>query len=83
VLTLRDRHYTFPGCARPPNWTEAHRIVWWDDGGPTDLLNLCLLCSRHHHLIHKGRFHLTRGDDGTLIYAYPDGRPLTAPRIAA
>jgi len=83
VLTARDRHCTFPGCARPPHWCEAHHIIWWDDGGPTDLCNLCLLCSHHHHLIHKGRFHLTCTETGELVFTHPDGRRLRASRIAA
>jgi len=83
VLTARDRHCTFPGCARPPQWCEAHHIIWWDDGGPTDLFNLCLLCSHHHHLIHKGCFDLARGEGGELVFTYPDGRRLTAALIAA
>jgi len=83
VLAARDRHCTFPGCARPPNWCEAHHIIWWDSGGPTDLANLCLLCSHHHHLIHKGRFDLARGEEGALVFTYADGRRLIAPPIAA
>jgi Domain of unknown function (DUF222)/HNH endonuclease len=52
ALVLRDRGCAFPGCDRPPRWTDAHHIQHWSDGGPTDLSNLVLLCGHHHRLIH-------------------------------
>jgi hypothetical protein len=52
ALVVRDRGCRFPGCDRPPGWTQAHHIVQWPDGGRTDLDNLVLLCHTHHHLIH-------------------------------
>lgn len=42
----------FPHCERPPSWTEAHHIVSWLRGGPTDISNGILLCRHHHFLIH-------------------------------
>ncbi len=45
----------------------------WIDGGPTDLCNLCLLCVRHHHLIHEGGFGLARAPNGELVFTRPDG----------
>ncbi|WP_050347781.1 HNH endonuclease signature motif containing protein [Arsenicicoccus sp. oral taxon 190] len=53
VLAARDGGCSFPGCTRPPSWTEAHHIVHWADGGPTDVTNLALLCGRHHRFIHQ------------------------------
>jgi hypothetical protein len=59
ALVVRDRGCVFPNCDRPPSWTEAHHIDWWTrDRGPTDLENLCLLCSRHHHLVHEDAWHI-------------------------
>jgi Domain of unknown function (DUF222)/HNH endonuclease len=52
ALVLRDKGCAFPGCDRPPRWTDAHHIQHWSDGGPTDLGNLALLCGYHHRLIH-------------------------------
>jgi hypothetical protein len=52
ALIARDRGCTFPGCDRPPSWSDAHHIVHWADGGPTALTNLALLCDVHHRLIH-------------------------------
>jgi hypothetical protein len=48
ALTARDRGCVFPGCGRPPEWTDAHHVRHWIDGGPTTLENLALLCRRHH-----------------------------------
>jgi len=48
ALVARDGGCTFPGCDRPPEWTQAHHVVHWADGGATDLDNLSLLCGFHH-----------------------------------
>jgi hypothetical protein len=48
ALAARDRGCSFPGCMRPPAWCEAHHVIPWQEGGPTDLVNLCLVCSFHH-----------------------------------
>jgi hypothetical protein len=82
LLWLRDGGCRFPGCDRPPGWCEAHHIVFWEHGGPTDLDNLCLLCSHHHHLCHEGGFRL-EGDHGALVFTRPDGTPLDAPAVIA
>ncbi len=52
ALVVRDRHCTAPGCDRPPSACEAHHIGHWEDGGPTDLDNLRLLCWGHHRQQH-------------------------------
>ena len=79
LLRLRDRGCTWPGCDRPAGWCQAHHIVWWEAGGRTDLSNLTLLCSHHHHLVHDHRWTLERLDDGGLQFTAPDGRVLTRP----
>ena len=55
ALWLRDRHCTFPGCRSPAAWSDAHHLVHWIDGGPTDLANAALLCGRHHTIVHRDR----------------------------
>lgn len=52
ALVLRDQGCIFPQCDKPASWTHAHHIVHWAQGGPTNLDNLALLCSRHHHKVH-------------------------------
>jgi hypothetical protein len=48
ALVARDLGCTFPGCDRPPAWTEAHHITEWTDHGPTSLENCLLVCGYHH-----------------------------------
>jgi len=42
ALHLRDQGCRFPGCDRPPAWTDGHHIVHWAQGGATELGNLVL-----------------------------------------
>ncbi len=79
ALRLRDRGCTWPGCDRPPGWCQAHHITWWQNGGGTDLDNLTLLCSHHHHRVHDDGWHLDRLHDGSLHITGPNGRTLTRP----
>ena len=58
ALGARDRGCAVPGCGRPPEFCDAHHLVFWDDGGETDLDNLVLLCRHHHRAIHRGRLHV-------------------------
>ena len=74
ALVLRDGGCTFPGCDRPTSWCDAHHLHHWADGGPTDLDNLALLCSAHHHAVHEGGWRLARGPDAILGFESPSGR---------
>jgi Domain of unknown function (DUF222)/HNH endonuclease len=53
ALIVRDRGCTHPGCDRGPQWTDAHHLTHWADGGTTSLDNLILLCRQHHRAIHQ------------------------------
>jgi HNH endonuclease len=66
ALAVRDGGCVFPGCDRPLEWCEAHHLLHWLDGGPTDLANLALLCRAHHRAVHEGGWRLIRGPDGRL-----------------
>jgi hypothetical protein len=84
ALWIRDGGCVFPGCGRPPEWCEAHHLVWWDHGGGTDLGNLALICRHHHHLCHEGGWRVDRHPDtGQLRFCRPDGTPLEPPTITA
>ncbi|HEY2062754.1 MAG TPA: DUF222 domain-containing protein [Amycolatopsis sp.] len=72
ALSLRDRGCAFPGCRRPPKHCEGHHIVHWANGGTTDLDNLVLLCSYHHHVLH---------DAGWKVRIAPDGLPEFIPPV--
>jgi len=64
ALWHRDRHCTFPGCDAPAAWCDAHHLVHWIDGGPTNLGNAALLCGRHHTIAHRDRLAGTLTDHG-------------------
>ncbi len=53
ALVARDQHCTHPGCTRPPAYCDAHHIIHWTHGGPTNLANLRLLCWEHHRKQHQ------------------------------
>ncbi len=62
ALNLRDQGCRFPGCDRPPAWTDGHHIIHWPDG-PTELDNLVSLCRTHHRRVHEQgwRIHIADG----------------------
>ncbi|MBI4261023.1 MAG: DUF222 domain-containing protein [Actinobacteria bacterium] len=68
----RDRECRFPGCGT--RWfTQAHHVVWWERGGPTDLHNLVLVCGFHHRLVHEHGWRIRLGLDGGVRWYRPDG----------
>jgi hypothetical protein len=58
ALNIRDQGCVIPGCQTRPRYCDAHHIIHWIRGGPTALWNLCLLCARHHTLVHEGKVRL-------------------------
>jgi hypothetical protein len=62
ALIARDRGCCVPGCTVPPSSCEAHHVVWWRNGGKTDIDNLALVCGRHHTLVHTGDWSLAIRD---------------------
>ncbi|ANP73263.1 HNH endonuclease signature motif containing protein [Cryobacterium arcticum] len=50
-ITARDGGCITPGCTCPPQWTEIHHVIPWEQGGRTDIDNGVLLCWYHHHTI--------------------------------
>ena len=77
-LVLRDFGCRFPGCDRPSEWCEGHHIWHWEDGGPTDLSNLVLLCSKHHHRVHLKGWQIKLRPDGAVEVTHPDGTVRTS-----
>ena len=68
LLIARDRGCV--GCGADPTWCQAHHIVPWAAEGPTDIDNMCLLCSRCHHRVH---------DEGWEIHQNPGGEHVLQP----
>ena len=82
ALRLRDTGCQFPGCPRR-KFLDAHHVVHWADGGPTNLDNLILLCGRHHRAVHEDGFtlHPVDGKPGRWMVHRPDGTTIpTAPQ---
>ncbi len=76
ALTERDKGCL--GCGAAANWCQAHHIVHWEHGGPTDIDNLCLLCSHcHHHQVHSNGARIVKTPDGkyALVHAEPRAPP--------
>jgi hypothetical protein len=73
ALVIRDEHCRFPGCDRPSNWCEGHHVRWVIDDGPTELANLVLLCSRHHHRLHQPSWQAKILPDSTFEVTDPQG----------
>ena len=68
ALAARDGGCRFAGCDRPPSWSEAHHIVPWSRGGPTNIANGILLCRHHHLLVHNAGWGISRqGSDYFLV----------------
>ena len=67
------RSCAWDGCTAPISWCQAHHIKPWDRHGPTDLDNLIPLCSRHHHRVHEGGWHIKLLADWSLRIHRPDG----------
>jgi hypothetical protein len=89
ALVARDRGCRFPGCHRPPHWTEAHHLrEFTAHGGNTNLDELALHCTTHHHPLHEGAWTVT-GPAHHLTYTSPTGDalesildPPSQPRLA-
>ncbi|MDV7031190.1 HNH endonuclease signature motif containing protein, partial [Mycobacterium intracellulare] len=58
ALEDRDRACVVPGCGATRG-LHAHHLWHWEDGGPTELANLVLVCPYHHRLHHRGAITLT------------------------
>ncbi len=67
ALRLRDQGCRFPGCDRPPAWTDGHHIVHWADGGPTELDNLVSLCRPHHRAVHEQGWRIRIADGCAVV----------------
>jgi hypothetical protein len=73
----RDRTCRFPGCSNSL-FTNVHHLVHWAEGGTTDLENLVLLCSHHHHTVHEKRWQVSGNPNGTLHFMGPTKKMLTS-----
>ena len=80
ALEHRDRACVVPGCGATRG-LHAHHIRHWEDGGPTELANLVLVCPYHHRLHHRGVITIT-GDANDLTITDSAGQELSAASLA-
>ena len=80
ALEHRDRMCAVPGCGATRG-LHAHHVRHWEDGGPTELANLVLVCPYHHRLHHRGVITIT-GPADHLIVTDSSGRSLRAGSLA-
>jgi hypothetical protein len=74
AVAIRDQRCRFPGCDRPASWCDAHHVRWFSRGGSTSLMNLVLLCRRHHRRLHSPGWEAKLLPDGTFEVVDPEGR---------
>jgi hypothetical protein len=75
----RDGCCLFPACF--DGETEAHHLIHWLDGGPTDPPNLGSLCSRHHDALHAGAFSVTGNAERPETLRFIDRRGREIPAV--
>jgi HNH endonuclease len=77
ALNRRDQNRCqFLGCDVTRH-LHAHHIVHWAIGGPTELDNLVLVCSFHHHLVHEHGWTIKLNPGGGYNWITPDGETAT------
>ena len=80
ALEHRQPMCAVPGCGATRG-LHAHHLRHWEDGGPTELDNLVLLCPYHHRLHHRGVITIT-GTPRALIVTDDTGRVLSPGSLA-
>ena len=71
ALIARDAGCSFPGCDVAPQWCERHHVIAWYDGGNTNLTNLTLVCSYHHHQFAQRGWQCVINTDGLPVWIPP------------
>ncbi|OBB97809.1 HNH endonuclease signature motif containing protein [Mycolicibacterium peregrinum] len=80
ALEHRDRRCVVPGCGATRG-LHAHHVRHWEDGGPTELDNLVLVCPYHHRLHHRGGITIS-GTAHKLVVTDDRGRTLRGGSLA-
>jgi hypothetical protein len=74
VIVRQNGVCATPGCNH--THLEIHHVIFWDNGGTTDLDILIGLCTRCHHLLHRGRLHITGNATDGFEFTNRHGAPL-------
>jgi hypothetical protein len=78
ALDLRDGGCVWPGCDRPPDWTDVHHLRPFAAGGHSGIDNGALACRPHHLLLHEGGWRIHPNPDGTWTVTSPGGCTYTS-----
>ena len=73
ALRAMYRTCGYPGCDVVFDRCDIHHVIEWLRHGSTDLDNLLPLCSKHHHLVHEGRWRLALDKHRVITIHRPDG----------
>ena len=65
-----------PGCSVHYDRCKLHHIIYWRNGGRTDLDNLLPVCQHHHSRIHANDWQITLGPNRELTIRLPNGQIL-------
>lgn len=82
ALAVEQPTCMYPGCTIGWRTCEAHHIVPWSEGGPTDLANLVHLCGRHHDAVHTEAWTVRRAESGrtaAMVWTGSAGERLVRP----
>ncbi|MGZ4139253.1 MAG: HNH endonuclease signature motif containing protein, partial [Actinomycetota bacterium] len=82
ALVARDGGCRFPGCRAPVAWCDAHHIRARIHDGPTTIDNLILLCRRCHRRVHRFRWRIELGPDGSITFTRRGQTYSSSPRAA-
>ena len=94
VVTVTPEHLQqlqlrgVPGAKAPTlapafDRTDTHHIDFWRHGGGTSMINMVLLCRRHHRYIHHRGWEVSIGSDGHPWFIAPGDAGRTAIRANA
>ncbi len=80
ALRERDRgRCQYPGC--DCRRTDAHHILYWANGGETNLADLISFCKRHHRIVHEKNIIIAATAAGFAFHT-KDGTPIpTSPPL--
>ena len=82
ALAVRDGGCRWPGCERPPSWTEAHHTRHWArDHGSTNIDDGILLCRHHHLLAHNNHWEIKHRGGEYLLVPPPEIDALQTPIV--
>lgn len=80
ALYARDRGCRWTGCTTPAEWTDAHHLDPWAEGGETRADRCLLLCRYHHGLVHEGGWAINLDPyTGHVHITRPGGTPYDLP----